>query len=65
MPVRLWLAASYVRAGLQDDAEWETEQIQMINPGETLVHTRKSVPISDPVVLENLIEDLRKAGLPE
>ena len=65
MPVRLWLAASYVGAGLQDDAEWETEQIQMINPAETLEHTRKSVPINDPVLLEQLIEDLRKAGLPE
>ena len=65
MPVRLWLAASYVSAGLQDDAEWETEQIRMTNPAETLDHTRKSVPISDPVLLEKFIEDLRQAGLPE
>lgn len=65
MPVRLWLAASYVRAGRQDDAEWEAEQIQMTNPAETLEHTRKSVPISDPVLLEQFLEDLRQAGLPE
>ncbi len=65
MPVRLWLAASYVSAGRQDDAEWETEQIQMTNPAETLEHTRKSVPISDPVLLEKFLEDLREAGLPE
>jgi adenylate cyclase len=65
MPVRLWLAASYVRAGQQDDAEWETEQIQMTNPAETLEHTRKSVPISDPVLLEKFLGDLRQAGLPE
>ena len=65
MPVRLHLAASYVRAGRQDDAEWETEQIQMTNPAETIGHTRKSIPISDPALMQQFVEDLRQAGLPE
>ncbi|MEJ2308291.1 MAG: winged helix-turn-helix domain-containing protein [Gammaproteobacteria bacterium] len=65
MPVRLHLAASYVRAGRLDDAEWEAEQIQMTNPAETIEHTRKSVPISEPALMQQFVEDLRQAGLPE
>jgi TolB-like protein/DNA-binding winged helix-turn-helix (wHTH) protein/Tfp pilus assembly protein PilF len=65
LPVRLSLAVAYVRAGRQDDAEWEVEQIQMLNPAETLTHTEQSYPMLDRAMKERFLDDLRKAGLPE
>ena len=65
IPVRLHLAVTYVRAGRQGDAEWEVEQIQMLNPSETVTHTRQSYPVLDNASMERLLNDLRKAGLPE
>ena len=62
--IRLFLAASYLQAGRLDDAEWEVEEIQILNPGETLSHLRKG-PIEPQELLDRFIEDLRKAGLPE
>lgn len=63
MPVRLFLAASYVRAGRQDDAEWEVEQIRMTNPEETISYIAKSVPIGPDRLKEHFLDDLRSAGL--
>ena len=65
LPVRLYLAASYINADRQEDAAWEVEQIQMLNPSETLAHTKKSSPITDKELKERFLDDLRKAGLPE
>jgi TolB-like protein/DNA-binding winged helix-turn-helix (wHTH) protein/Flp pilus assembly protein TadD len=65
VPVRIHLAVAYVRAGRLEDAEWEVEQIQVLNPGETVSHTRKSYPILDKAKKERLLDDLRKAGMPE
>ena len=65
VPVRIHLAVAYVRAGRLEDAEWEVEQIQVLNPGETVSHTRKSYPILDKAEKERLLDDLRKAGMPE
>ena len=62
--IRLFLAASYVRAGRLDDAEWEVEEIQALNPEETLSHLRKGT-LESKELLDRFIEDLRTAGLPE
>ena len=61
---RLFLAASYVRLGRQDDAEWEIEQIETLNPGATLTHLANTFPIQDQDQMDAFLEDLRKAGLP-
>ena len=62
--IRLRLAASYVRAGRLEDAEWEVEEILVLNPNETLSHLRNA-PIESQELLDRTIEDLRAAGLPE
>lgn len=65
LPVRLHLAASYVQAGRLDDAEWEAEQIIVLNPSETVTHTKQSYPVFDEKLKQRFLQDLRKAGLPE
>jgi adenylate cyclase len=62
---RLFLAASYVRLGQQDDAKWEIEQIQILNPDTTLTHLANTFPVKDENEMNAFLEDLRKAGLPE
>lgn len=65
LPVRLYLAASYVRAGRQDDAEWEVQEIQIISPTDTVSQQRNTSPDKNRETLNIFLEDLRKAGLPE
>ncbi len=63
--VKLFLAASYVKAGKQDDAEWTAAQIQVLNPTATLSSLEKTIPIANPESMRAFLADLRKAGLPE
>jgi len=65
VPVRLHLAAAYARAGRVDDAQWEVEEVQVLSPTDTISHLRATHPIGDPELMRELVEDLRKAGLPE
>jgi Flp pilus assembly protein TadD len=65
VPIRLHLAASYVRAGRLDDAEWEVGEIQILNPAETLSHLRATFPMQNSQLLNKFLDDLRAAGLPE
>lgn len=68
LSVKLFLAASYIRAGRVADAEWIAEQIQIQNPETTLAQLDKAGPASNPSTPElrkAFLGDLRKAGLPE
>ncbi|MFN2303106.1 MAG: tetratricopeptide repeat protein, partial [Anaerolineales bacterium] len=62
---RLYLAASYVRLGQIEDAEWEVGQAVIIRPETTVSHLSKAFPYENKDLLSNILEDLRKAGLPE
>ena len=59
---RHWLAASYVRLGRQDDAEWEAEQIAMLVP-DFSVSNILGGNFDDGGARDRLIHDLRAAGL--
>lgn len=63
--IRLILAASYVNVNRLEDAQWEVEEVQFLNPAETLTLTRKTIPMTNLTYLDKFIGDLRKAGLPE
>jgi tetratricopeptide (TPR) repeat protein len=63
--IRLILAASYVNVNRLEDAQWEVEEVQFLNPTETLTHTRQTIPMTNLAYLDKFISDLRKAGLPE
>ena len=62
---RLFLLASYVQLGQQDDAEWEVTQLEMSHPEFTLSHLQQVLPITDTELLDRLVSDLRSAGLAE
>lgn len=62
---RLYLAACYVRVGRLEDAEWEIDQIRILNSTSTITHTRNALPIEPPEMMNALLDDLRQAGLPE
>jgi len=63
--VKLILAASYVGAGRQDDAEWIIDEIQVLNPTATITGLEKTIPFSNSELKHAILEDLRKAGLPK
>jgi len=65
LPVRRILAASYVRTGRDDDAEWEVEEIQTLSPQETLSHLKNTRISGHTESAQRVLDDLRKAGLPE
>jgi len=65
VPVKLFLAASYINVGRIDDAEWTAEQLQVINPNITIAFTAKTMPITNIEYRKVFLSDLRKTGLPE
>jgi tetratricopeptide (TPR) repeat protein len=62
---RLFLVASYVQLGQQDDAEWEVMQLETSHPEMTLSHLQQTLPISDGELRNRLLNDLRSAGISE
>ena len=65
IPVKLFLAASYVKAGRQNDAEWTVIKLQSLSPTITITDIEKTIPIMKSELKYDFLEDLRKAGIPE
>jgi len=62
---RMFLAASYVRLRQMDDAEWEMGQVIMQRPDTTASHLALTLPFEHEAQLNAVLDDLKKAGLPE
>ena len=60
---RIFLIASFIQLGQQDDAEWEVEQLVVTYPDITLSHLQQVFPITDTELRGRLVSDLRSAGL--
>ena len=65
IPVKLFLAASYVNVGRLDDAEWVIEQIRVLNPSTTISQLTSTMVLKEAKLKVKFLGDLRKAGLPE
>ena len=63
--LHVWLAAAYARVGDMEEAEWEVDQILMLNPEFSIQRMQQAFPFKDPVHGERLVGGLRTAGLPE
>lgn len=62
---RLFLTASYIRMGQQEDAEWELEQVSIHRPDTSLSMLKATIPFEDKNRIDSFLDDLRQAGLPE
>jgi len=62
---RLFLIATYMHLGRQDDAEWEVTQLEKSSPETTLSQLRQVYVIKDDELFERLLNDLEDAGLAE
>ena len=62
---RLYLAATYVKLHHMDDANWEIKQISVNRPGVSLSTLSTILPYESKHLMDNLLKDLRKAGLQE
>lgn len=60
-----WLAAAYAQSGQLEDAEWEANEVLMLDPDFSLQRIQEAVPLKDPAYLAQLVDGLRKAGLPD
>jgi TolB-like protein/DNA-binding winged helix-turn-helix (wHTH) protein len=61
--LHIWLAAAYAQAGRMDDADWEAEQVRILNPDFSLPAIAEAFPFKDPGDRDHFVAGLRKAGL--
>jgi hypothetical protein len=50
---------------MQEEAEWEVQQVLNTNPAISLSHLQKFIPIDNDTVMQTYLAHLRKAGLPD
>ncbi|MES9823350.1 MAG: winged helix-turn-helix domain-containing tetratricopeptide repeat protein [Candidatus Thiodiazotropha endolucinida] len=62
--MHVWLAAAYAQFGLADDADWEVEQVLLMNPHFSIVRIIDAFPFNEPEDLQHFVEGLKKAGFP-
>jgi len=62
---RIFLTASYIALGREDDAKWEVEQLRVMSPETTLSHLERNYPIADKTLFNKFLQQLHEAGLPE
>lgn len=60
--MRVWLAAAYARAGREEDANWEAEQVLALNSDFSLQRIQQAFPFKDPADMERFLDGLRIAG---
>jgi len=63
--LRVWLAASYAQNGQLEDAQWQMDQIKLVNPGIKLENQIRAFPFKQPSDLGSFIDGLKMAGLSE
>lgn len=61
--LHVWLAAAFAQAGKLDDAQWEAEQVKVLNPQFSISAIEKSYPFKDAADRQRFLDGLRKAGL--
>lgn len=61
--LRVWLAAAYAGAGRLEQASWQAAEIATLNPAFSLKDVEQGFPIRDPLYMERLTRDLKRAGV--
>jgi TolB-like protein/DNA-binding winged helix-turn-helix (wHTH) protein/cytochrome c-type biogenesis protein CcmH/NrfG len=63
--LRTWLAAANAAADRIDEARWEGQEILALDPEFSTSRVEQTFPIRDPAYRERLVNDLKRAGLPD
>ena len=63
--LRLFLAISYAQLGRVEEAEWEVQELLLLEPDMTISAIPAIAPYKDPAMVEQLIANARLAGVPE
>ena len=61
--LRLWLAAAYAQSGNIEDAQWEIEQILLLNPEFSYEKLIDIFPFKNPADLAHFLQGIQMAGL--
>ncbi len=61
--LRVLLTAAYSGAGMLDEAQWQAEEVLALNPDFSLKDMEQVYPIRNPLYMERMIADLKRAGL--
>ena len=59
------LAANYAALGMQDEAEWEVDQLLTDNPALSISFLDNEIPLKNEQLKKSFFDHLRQAGLPE
>ena len=60
---RVFLAAAYAAQEKYEEARWQIDEIQTLNPDFALADVEHGAPIRDPAYKERFLRDLQRAGL--
>ena len=60
---RVFLAAAYAAQEKYEEARWQIDEIQILNPDFALADVERGAPIRDPAYKERFLRDLQRAGL--
>jgi serine/threonine protein kinase len=59
------LAANYAALGMQDEAEWQVDQLLTENPTLSISFMNNEIPLQNEQLKKSYFDHLRQAGLPE
>jgi adenylate cyclase len=62
-PAHIYLAASFIELGQEDEARAQAAELLRINPNFSFQSGRQRLPYKDQAVIERLSDNLREAGL--
>ena len=65
MRARMWFVTTLIQTHSLDEAQWQAEELTLLNPDFSLARLQYAFPFVDQSVRDKLLHGLRKAGLPE
>ena len=61
----MWLIALLARTGSLDEAQWQAEELALLNPDFSLARLGFAFPFLNQSIRDKLLAGLRQVGLPE
>jgi adenylate cyclase len=65
MRARMWLIASLVQLGKPEETQWQVDELLLSHPGFSLSRLDHAFPFQDASIRQQLMQNLKRAGLPD